>query len=254
MMGRAFLSLAVPAVALSGCLSETTTTRLEVVDPSLVAIAGHASRLDVRQHGDIVLEDGAFETEPGASSHYRLRAVREETGEIALEWDAHVPLLNGEHQTLVDRSGVVDLGATSLSSYGKLGEGPGLAFSSCASLARRKVKGRLVGYDAIEWSNCSALANVPYTLETPWSNVKRLREHVEPDRGVAFVAMFLGTLMFGGLGTVLLALPSCRDGTNRCDATVQRTLGFTFVGIAGAIDLAWIPTLVAPSRDVVSYP
>src|ERR1700733_11198508 len=102
-LGR-FLALVGVPFALAAC--NTRTTSVVVADPSLVTVASGATPVlpqadpsTAEQRG--VVHEDSFEPGPGARSKYKLEAVRQNK-EVALEWSTHVPILNGEHQTIID--------------------------------------------------------------------------------------------------------------------------------------------------------
>lgn len=236
-------------VVVSGCYSETIHTHLEMADPSRARLLGGPARGSTEvvppgtTPGAAILAEDSFETEPGARAHYAVLGRRGEKGEIDLEWQARVPILNGETQVLVDPGGRLDLPQSTVTPQTL--ERTTLQVSGCAALIRSTVRGTFVGYRAEEWQDCVWPASAPYTLDTPWDNVISLRQHAEPEKAGALGFMILSSVLFGGAGAALAAAHG---------GTAQHVVGWSLVGVGVLIDVSWLPTLVASPREIVAYP
>jgi hypothetical protein len=239
------------ALGASGCLAESTTTRVAFDDMRYVTLRAANGALGPSQ-SEALLAEGAMSPEPGALSRYSLGASRDANGSIAFEWKLGAPLLNGEHQTVVGAQAPLEL-TEPLPSEGDRYvtratlTAPEFRLASCATLRGVSVKGTYVGFRAAEWeSPCFGdsrlAASIPFTVETPWSNVRDLRQTVEPMTGFAITAMVVSTLVFGGLGATVFALDSPRNGW-----------GWGLVSTGAIIDLAWIPTLISSRRDTLLH-
>jgi hypothetical protein len=244
------------ACALAGCDERTTSVR--VADPGKVAIySGSAIVLppgdatSTEQRG--VVREDSFETEPGARSRYEVDAVRQ-NGEVALEWSTKVPILNGEHQTLVDRNGVFNDSSNAVDLVTpRTMQGPDFRIDACAHLGPVSAKGvSVVGYRVSEWNACRVYApyehaslEVPFTVQTPWTNVLEIRDHIEVNVGGDIAVGVFGLGMTGG-GVALVAVPKgcigCVIGGALITLLGVLTSTTAFLDIAGG------------SRDVVSYP
>ncbi|MEO9235569.1 MAG: hypothetical protein ABI421_19675 [Polyangiaceae bacterium] len=244
------------ALAIAGCETRTTTVRL--ADPAKVSISsGSAIVLAVADAttGDqrATLREDSFETEPGARAHYKIDVVRQH-GEIALEWSARVPILNGEHQTLIDRNGAfIDQPAVvALISPDAL-QRDDLRIDACGELDAVSAKGAsLVGYRATEWNSCGSYypstdskLEAPFTVRTPWSNVVEIRDHTEVNAPGTIAIGVFGLGMTGG-GVALIAVPkSC----------VGCVIGGAFLGLIGALTtITATLDLTGGPRDRVTYP
>jgi hypothetical protein len=247
------LGVVVAALADTGCLSESITTRIEVKDTRDVSLHTSGGVLGPSD-AEAKLADGAITPEPGAMTRYALHAVRDPSGAIAFEWKLGAPLLNGEHQTVLEAAGVLTEETPASRAPIVTAEAlaaPTLRIGSCATLREVAAKGVFVGYRAsedralceIDTPRSARGATVPYELETPWSNVRELRQTVEPQKGFAIGCMAAATALFGGLGGLVLGFASPKNGW-----------GWALVSTAVVIDLAWIPTLVASPRDTFAYP
>ncbi|HEY8080052.1 MAG TPA: hypothetical protein VIF62_38240 [Labilithrix sp.] len=238
----------------SGCLATQTKTLVEVRDTSQVALVAGDARLEPgRTQADVVLSHGAFPTEAGARARYTLHAVRNDDGSIAFVWETRAPILNGDDQLVIGPDGALAIGDPSVVRPGTLAS-PSLELHSCASLTSTHARNVFVGWRAHEWDGCGGTLAVPYALETSWSNVVRVRQTIEPYRGAAAVGIVISTLIFGGLGALFLSLP-CKSQSGGSDCTsVLHAVGWTTIGIGAFFDVLMLPTLVAPTRETISYP
>ncbi|HEY8077541.1 MAG TPA: hypothetical protein VIF62_25620 [Labilithrix sp.] len=238
--GTRIVAIAASLSALS-CAATTKETHLELAsmrDVSLVSTATLAPDATEAQ-----LADTDFAPEPRAFAHYALVAKRGEDGRIWFEWKLGAPLLNGERQMVLE-SATQDLTEAPWATPEIL-RAPTLRIPGCAALHRESVKGTFVGYRASEDAPCwdrSAVA-IPFALETPWSNVRVLRQREVPATGAAWGLIILSTVTFGTLATVFFALPN-----------VGRALPWTMVGFGGALDLLALPTLLASEHETFVYP
>jgi hypothetical protein len=244
------------AYAMSGC--DTRTTSVRVADPGKVSISSgsaivlpSADAASSDQRG--TLREDSFEPEPGARAHYRVDAVRQ-NGEVALEWSTKVPILNGEHQTLIDKSGSFNDsdGVVWLFSPGTL-QASDFRIDSCAHLGPVSAKGAsVVGYRVTEWNTCrayspygSASLDVPFTLQTPWTNVVEIRDHTEVSIGGNIAIGIFGLGMTGG-GVALMAVPK------NCVGCV---IGGAFIALLGVLTgTASVLDIAEGSHDDISYP
>jgi hypothetical protein len=239
---RGGVDVAVTAAALgsAGCVIETTHTDLAFHDVHQVALASQNATLPP-DATEVTIADAAFAPEKGALTRYTLTATRAPDGTIAFEWKLHAPLLNGEHQTVVE-VGPTDLGEAPWATPDML-RAPTLRMPGCAALHKSTAKGVFVGYHATEWAPCEqAVVAVPFALETPWSNVKELHQRVVPEKAIAGGLAIVNTVLIGGVGALFLALPQ------------THAAGWIFTGLAGGIDLLLLPTLLAPERDTIVFP
>jgi hypothetical protein len=244
---------AASAILASGCIITQTSSTVVVRDGAEVTLAGAEGQLPPgREHADVVVQHGAFATESGARAHYTLHAVRSEDGSISFEWETHVPLLNGEDQLVLPASGSVEIADESVLRPEMLAQ-PTLKLQSCASLMPKHARTAFVGWRATEWEGCGRSLAVPFTVETPWSNVVSARQTVRPMRGVALGSIIVSTLVFGGLGGLFLALHCTNRVTGEDCSGPLHSVGWVFVGTGALIDLLLLPTLVAPERDTVTY-
>lgn len=241
---------------LAGC--DTRTTSVRVADPSkLVISSGSAIALPAADATSAeqraTLRDDWFETEPGARAHYKVDAVRQ-NGEIALEWTTQVPILNGEHQTLVDRNGVFNdaESVVALIAPTALAQGD-FRIDACAHVYPVSAKGAaLVGYRVTEWNRCGGYvpyetekAEVPFTLRTPWSNVVEIRDHVDVNVGGDIAIGIFGLGMLGGGGALVVVPKDC----------IGCVIGGATIAIIGALTSLTASLDIAQGpRDFISYP
>jgi hypothetical protein len=240
----------------TGC--DTRTTSVRVADPAKVSISsGSAIVLPPADaaSGDqrSTLREDSFETEPGARSHYKIEAVRQ-GGELALEWTAKVPILNGEHQTLIDRSGTFNdpQSVVALISAEAL-KRENFRVDACAHLEAVSAKGvSLVGYRATEWNACnvyvpyeSSKIEAPFTVQTPWSNVVEIRDHIEVSVPGDIAIGVFGLGMTGG-GVALIAIPKDCIGC---------VIGGGAIALIGALTMLTVGLDIAQgSYDIIRYP
>jgi hypothetical protein len=242
-------------LAFAGC--DTRTTSVVVADPSRVTVSTNgvavlpaADGVATEQRG--LVRDDSFEPEPGARAHYKVEAVRQK-GEIALEWSTQVPILNGEHQTLVDARGHFnDPDAVIAIMSPDVLNAPNFQVIGCAHLDGQSAKGAsLIGYRATEWSGCGAYSprssspDARFTIETPWSNVVEIRDHTDVSVPGDIAIGVFGLGMTGG-GVALIAVPkSC----------VGCVIGGAFLGLIGALTTVTVALDIAGGpRDGITYP
>jgi hypothetical protein len=150
--------------------SVTSTTTLEVKDPSRVALlrgdqvvlpAGNAPT-------ETDLGEADVEPVPGGHSQVNVAAVRAPTGAISFKWDTRLPLATGEEQTMLPAA-AGKWTAVALHEPVDV-ERSTFRWDVCASL---RSTGWL-GYQAVvELRRCGAgdLDGTPLAITTPWSNV-----------------------------------------------------------------------------------
>jgi hypothetical protein len=255
--GQALVATLTMSFALLGC--ETRTTSVVIADSSRVTVVGEnaggsttalptAENTPNQQRQTV--SEGSFDPEPGARAQYKVEAVRQNK-EVALEWSAKVPIVNGEQQTIIDSSGRFNdpTGVIALLSPETL-EGPTFRFSACAHLDEVNAKGGgVVGFRATEWNPCRPdlhmMLAVPFAVETPWSNVVEIRDHTEVNVPGSIAVGVFGLGMTGG-GVALIAVPkSC----------VGCLVGGALLGVIGALTTITVALdLSYPSRDGVTYP
>ncbi len=242
-------------LALAGC--DTRTTSVVVADPSRVTVSTNGvtvlppvNGVATEQRG--LVRDDSFEPEPGARAHYKIEAVRQK-GEIALEWSSQVPILNGEHQTLIDAQGHFNdpTSVIGVMSPDVL-NAPNFRVIGCAQLDGQSAKGAsIVGYRVSEWNWCNRLypsttrVEVPFAVETPWTNVVEIRDHVDVSVPGDIAIGVFGLGMTGG-GVALIAVPkSC----------VGCVIGGAFLGVIGALTTVTVALDIAGGpRDGITYP
>jgi hypothetical protein len=240
-------------LALVAC--ETRTTSVVIADASAVTVLGSsavalpaAENTANEQRGTV--REGTFDPEPGARAQYKVEAVRQNK-ELALEWTTKVPVVNGEHQIIIDSRGRFNdpLDVIALLSPETV-QGPTFRFTACAHLDPVNAKGGgVVGFRATEWNACrpdlNFLVQAPFTVETPWTNVVEIRDHVEVNVPGSIAIGVFGLGMTGG-GVALIAVPkSC----------VGCVIGGAFLGLIGALTtINMALDLSNPSRDGVTYP
>jgi hypothetical protein len=238
-----------------GC--DTRTTSVRVADPAKVMISsgstivlppGDGSSAEQRS----TLREDSFETEPGAKAHYKIDAVRQD-GELALEWTTKIPILNGEHQTLIDRTGTFN-DPTSvvalISPYALKREN--FRIDACAHLEGVSAKGAsLIGYRVTEWNPCRSYypydskLEAPFSVQTPWSNVVEIRDHIDVSVPGDIAIGIFGLGMAGG-GVALMAVPK------NCIGCV---IGGAFLSLIGALTgLAAVLDISDGPRDLITYP
>lgn len=240
---------------MTGC--DTRTTSVRVADPGKVSISSGSaivlapSGAAEEQRG--TLRDDSFETEPGARSHFVIDAVRQ-NGELALEWSTKVPILNGEHQTLVDRTGTFNdpTSVVALISPDAMMRDH-FQIDACARLDAVSAKGvSVVGYRATEWNACSsrvgyqtAALEAPFTVQTPWSNVVEIRDHIEVSVPGDIALGAFGLAMTGG-GATLMAVPKSCTGC---------VVGGAILALIGSLtSLAAVLDIADGPRDFITYP
>jgi hypothetical protein len=240
----------------AGC--DTRTTSVRVADPAKVFISSGSTIVLPADDGSSgtqrnTLREDSFETEPGAKAHYKIDAVRE-NGELALEWTTKVPILNGEHQTLIDRTGTFNEPSSVivLISPDAL-KRDNFRIDACAELEAVSAKGvSVVGYRATEWNTCrphysfaSSKLEAPFSLQTPWSNVVEIRDHIEVSVPGDIAIGIFGLGMAGG-GAALIAVPK------NCIGCV---IGGGLLSLIGALtSLEAVLDISNGSRDLLRYP
>jgi hypothetical protein len=255
--GDAPVAVLFSLLSLLGC--ETRTTSVVIADTSRVTVVGDnpagssaalATAENTANGQRQTLSEGSFDPEPGAHAQYKVEAIRQNK-EVALEWSTKVPVINGEQQTIIDSSGKFNdpTGVIALLSPETL-KGPTFRFRACAHLNEVSAKGGgVVGFRATEWNPCSPdyyyRPEVPFAVETPWSNVVEIRDHTEVNVPGSIAIGVFGLGMTGG-GVALIGVPkSC----------VGCVIGGVFLGVIGALTTITIALdLSDPARDGVTYP
>lgn len=242
-VSRALLGPAL-ALLLSGC--ETRTLTIQLADPSRVALMTGTTPVLPPEPGErtATLRDEPFSPEPGARADLSVRAVRAPNGEIGIDWATKVPILNGEHQTLLGADGRFPESEAvfRLMSPEMLGR-PTLHIESCLQLDGAHSRSALVGYRVNEWSGCNggSFVSIPFSLDTPWDNVVEIRDHYEVSRPAMIVMAMFGLGMMAGAGAILFAQDRCKAGC---------VIGGSALGLLGAFTTyVSILSYISPSFD-----
>jgi hypothetical protein len=227
-------------VLLVGCgTARSSITTLTIRDPSRVALLkdGEAVLPAGGPAATVDLGSQTVEPEPGGRSELALAARRAEQGEISVRWETHLPLVNGEEQSLVPATGLVVAEAPALQPPAP----PMLRLDACAYLAPNYVarptnNGRThveeqAGLRAVAGAKpCPSeqLGATPLALETPWDNVVIQR------RTKATSQTREGFYTIGGLlvATPLLVVLSAGGGGNFKSNTEAIEVGAALGGTA----------------------
>ena len=253
------LCLVLACFANTGCLLADRSIVATVRDPAAVSLSiaapgGHDSSASIAGDGEdrsVALAAGTFSTGRSASAAYELDADRLPDHSVRLRW-AHPPIVGGELDTVVSTAGRITLTGTDDASLVHF-EGSRLRLPLFASLSgATDGDGGFVGYSAstTPTPRLGASVTVPLSLDTPTGNVIEVRRKVNPHRGVAIAAILVSSAFFGAFGgAYLAAAPGFGRGTS--GETAFRAVGWSSVGIGGALDLLALPTLLAPSTDEI---
>ncbi len=256
-------ALLVATLAPAGCggaLPPHVYTEIQFTDVADIALSGAGSGSSA---GETIIPAGSAATDAtlaedradlgnGTSTSYVVHARREDNGGLAVDWDTKLALSSGERAAIVapETRVIVEVPASEVVSAEQLAA-PTLALHWCTAVAYHAGFRGATGTYAIEPRGCISSAPrsglvAPYTLETPWRNV-RIVEHRRPARDAAEMLIACSTLAFGGFAALMFSFPS-HDFEG--GAPTKYTLAISDVLIMLAFDLPMLPVLWQKDRDV----
>jgi hypothetical protein len=263
------------ASGVSGCSSDVSYLRARVADPSEVRlIVGGATVLptappEETQPRDVTIARGSRDDLHGGSANYELHARRDEHGAIVLEWKTSLHVLYGVQGKLVapdGELGVEEGHEEGITLYGRVTpatlDAPNLRLEACPRLEDYTWKPDSfapkykIGYLGLYWGGCGEEhAEVPFVLETPWSNVVELHKHRGKESRQEDV--FWGLLALGGIagpGAWMTAAPSSVCSTDK--VTDCRIAGGVVIGLGALLALPFIIDFFRsrPGDEVVFTP
>jgi hypothetical protein len=260
---------AAPAVALAsfaflGCFGPERHIVVKVRDPGAVALEfvpgdGSAHKEVLAGNGLAatgVVASGTFPTGGSSSASFELDADRLPDDSIRLRW-VHPSIGGGEIDTILPPSGRIRLpGTDDVAGTIRL-DAPVLSVPYSAYIVSTSDSdGNFEGYAAGTVATPvepGATVAVRTRLETPWTNVVEIRRRVKPRRGLAIGVFVLNSVLWGVFGGVYIATaPGFGKGSS--GETAFRAVGWSSIGVGGAIDLALLPAILWPSANDVVYP
>jgi hypothetical protein len=232
------------ALGLAACIPTSTETRYIVNDPSAIAVVAGPESEVVLPPGagprEALLDEGRIETSSETAADYRVHAVREGDGRLALRWDTHLALRDGELQRISSQDNTIVVPGAPFEG----GPSHALRVHECASLSPTYGgKGAFTGYRPTlrVAGECEhGGGNVAYTLVTPWSKVTEIRQRTTPTLKMIGWILLPSALLITGLGIGAVA-PS---GLNR------RALGGSLIALGLAIELPFTPSMFAHTREI----
>jgi hypothetical protein len=234
-------------LGLAACIPTSTETRFVVNDPSSIALTAGPEDEEVLPAGssphEALLDEGRLETSATTAADYRVHAVREEDGRIALRWDTHLALRDGELQRISPENNTIVVPGPA---FEKGPPGDALRVQECASLGSSYgVKGVFAGYRSVmrEGGDCPrGDGHVPYKLVTPWRNVTEIRQRTTPTAKM-FGWVILPTALALIAGGLVAAAPPHAS-------TERRGIGGTLIALGLAIELPFTPSMFAHTREI----
>ncbi len=217
----------------SGCHPyRAPMTEVRVRDPSRVSLRSLDDRPVVaegRQPARGTVAAGRLDLGRGASTAYRVDALREQSGGIAFEVAAPAPVSGGERREILAPDGnILPLGQEGSTVVGpRVSED--LTFPVCGSLAPIRY-----GYGVTLGSDCSR-GPAPFggRLSTPWANVVEAREIQHVNRAELVSAAVLGSVWTVG-GGLAVGLAQTLDGQGRSTVTGLGTIALVG-GVAAVV-------------------
>jgi len=199
---------------------------------------------------------GTFPTGGSSSASFEHDADRLADNSIRVRW-VHPSIVGGEIDTVLPPSGRIRLpGTDDVASTIRL-DAPALSLPYSAYITPSSDSdGNFDGYAAGTVATPAephATVAVRTRLETPWTNVVEIRRRVKPQRGLAIGLFVLNSILWGAFGgTYIATAPGFGKGSS--GETAFRAVGWTSIGIGGAIDLSLLPAIFWPSANDVVYP
>jgi hypothetical protein len=248
---RAFAAL---GLLVAGCDPYTRSTAIQMHSAADVAVqdVDSPSRIPANlepMSAEVARTEVALD--PGSTSDLIVIATRRPGGEIVTEWQTRLPLLNGERHSLLGAAGLATLSGhvpidTSQSQ---------ITIPVCGTLQQSSVKGRLVGYNVLPTQPCTESHMTQINLETPKTNIESIRYvSTNDDRGLAIFGATMGTIVFGGIGTLLtFAHFADQNGALQPPSVPQRITGIGIMALGASIDIALLPAIFAPNKEEAVY-
>jgi hypothetical protein len=232
---------------LTACIPTTTETRFIINDPSSIALTAGPEDEVVLPAGasphEALLDEGRIETSATTAADYRVHAVREAGGRIALRWDTHLALRDGEVQRISPEDNTIVVPGPA---FEKGPPGDALRVEECASLGSSYgVKGAFTGYRPVMrvGDDCPrGDGHAAYQLVTPWRDVTAIKQRTTPAAKMMSWVVLPTTLGLIGGGLALAVPPHA--------STERRGIGGALVALGLAIQLPLTPSMFAHTREI----
>jgi hypothetical protein len=243
-------ALIVAGLFSTGCLMQTTTTEIQIADPSevgLLAPDGPVLLEPSRVESSAPIASGRAPLEPNASASYAVTAERDDGGGISVDWKTSLPLANGDHHVLLASAPLVAHAPLDATVTPDMRVAPSLLLPACTAVVAHTFKSfSTTAVDTSITHDCRGIASVPMVLDIPWNDVAVV-ERTRAEHWGAWLVIGLATLSFGTFATFIFSTkPSAWTGGE----STQVALGVGTAAIGAAFDLAMLPTLFARDRDV----
>jgi len=234
----------------AGCgATITSTTSVDILDPSRVALLRGDGEQLLSAGGSAEIKSlGSVEPTQDGGSDIALAVERTDTGQIIAHWDTLLPIVNGNAQALVPRTGLRDVPAPPLPSPAT----PNLRIDACTHFEGHLVthvthNGRAryesyekTGYDAqavplecdAAWSRATS-----FQLETPWDNVvihRKLRSSPTARKRLSQVGGVFGAV------AVLSIIPGAYAASRHDNGVATAILGTALTGIVVELVLSMV--------------
>jgi hypothetical protein len=269
LLWRGFGCVLLAALPTCAYLDVERTVRVEYVRSSFVSVApagatGTASGATSDQPlapGEQSIARGTMPLPDGSQTDYEVRAGRGADGAPRVRWLTRVGLASGEYLDVLPAEPAVGMSFDQWTSIlrSSVPADPLLRLPGCTYLRQtyggyrnRSVRGFKVAAD-LPCAGTAPDSAALFALETPWSNVRTIRERVHYDHDFPWLYVELGAILTAG-GTVDLLVGALGETHDPTQKALLLGSGGVLVVTGAVLMVTQIPQLLKRDTERRVYP